>query len=232
MRTQHLTLLAVSITAILVVGSIGLQYMQISAEEKEEKFKMVEGITITGVFTFRDGTELVDIQLFDQLAGFGETSKKSQSDDDGNIASELTGRAKPTIFIEKIAGNTPLLYEAADQSWKFRSRSTALEYPYKFFELEMIIAQGGNVLRTFNYKDCTIVDYAVKTLMDKEEGYTGKGIAVVDQYKLECDGYKPMNPQYEQIMYNGVKADTISTLDLKQPYSTWSDNYKYSNQKP
>lgn len=241
MKTQHLTLLAVSITAILVAGSIGLQYVQITAEEKTSKFEMADGVTATGVFTFRDGVEIIDIQTFNQEGGFGIESR-SASGDDGDPStidgtSTFTKRQAPQFVIEKIPGSSPLLYEAADESWFYGGRSIPVEYNYKYFDADIIIARGSDVLRTFEYNKCTVLGYEVETYSDKEEAYMGKGFAVIDRFAVECDGYIPQNSELEMIKYNENMAlkngyNTVSSSQLKQPFETWSDNFKYTKSKP
>ena len=228
MNTQNLTLLAVSITAILAVGSIGLEYIQITAEEKEEKFKMADDVTVTGIFTFRDGTEIIDIQTFNQESGFEVETVEAFN---GNI------RAQPVFYIEKIPGASPLLYEAADDAWFFRGRTIAQDYDNKFFNVEIIIARGGDLIRTFDYKQCTVSGYAVATLSDKEEAYMGKGFAVIDTFEIECDGYQPQNSELQMIQHKESMAkkngnvQTVSTMDLRET-STWAEQMKYQNYKP
>lgn len=228
MKTQQLTLLAVSITAIMVVGSIGLQYVQITAEEKKSKFEMADGVTVTGVFTFRDGTEIVDIQTFNQEGGFA-----TQDSDAFNGAT----REPPVFHIEKIPGGSPLLYQAADEAWFYGGRAIPQDYDYKYFDVSIIIARGGDLLRTFNYKQCTVESYAVETYSDKEEAYMGKGFAVIDTIDILCDGYQPQNSELQMIEYNETMQkkngmNTVSSKQLKQPFETWSDNFKYVNNKP
>lgn len=241
MKTQHLTLLAVSITAILVVGSIGLEYIQITAEEKGPKFEMADGVTVTGIFTFRDGVEIIDIQTFNQKGGFAQQSVSAKGDDGNDSTvdgtSTFTKRSAPAFQIEKIPGSSPHLYEAADESWFYGGRTIPVEYNYKFFDVDIIIARGGEILRTFDYKKCTVLNYTIETFSDKEEAYFGKGFAVIDRFDVECDGYKPQNTELKMIKYNETMEKkngitTVSSKQLKQPFETWSDNFKYVNQKP
>ena len=200
---------------------------------------MADGVAVTGIFTFRDGVEIVDIQTFNQEGGFGISNTKGSSSDgvsstpDG--VSVFSKRETPTFVIEKIPGGSPHLYEAADESWFYRGKQTPVEYNYKNFEVDIIIARGGDVLRTFEYDQCTVVGYEVQTYSDKEEAYMGKGFAVVDIFEVECDGYKPQNSELQMIQYyermekKNNNGGSISTMDLKEPFYTWSDNFKYTN---
>jgi len=242
MKIQNLTLLAVSVTAILVVGSIGLQYIQITAEEKDPKFEMADGVTITGIFTFRDGVEIIDIQTFNQKGGFGVQTTSAGKVEDGvkttsDTVTNYSKRQAPAFQVEKIPGGSPHFYEAADESWFYGGRTIPVDYNYKYFDAEIIIARGGDVIRTFDYKKCTVVNYTVETYSDKEEAYMGKGFAVIDRFDVECDGYKPQNTELKMIKYNENMEkkngmNTVSSKQLKQPFETWSDNFKYVNQKP
>lgn len=78
----------------------------------------------------------------------------------------------------------------------------------------MLVASGGDVLRSFKYKDCQVTNYLLVTKSDNEEGYTGKGFAIVDQYSFECSGYTPMNPAMAE-MKKIATAKTASSSDLR-----------------
>jgi hypothetical protein len=224
------------------MGSIGLQYIQITAEEKGPKFEMADGVTVTGIFTFRDGVEIMDIQTFNQKGGFGVQTASAGKVEDGvktttDVVTNYQKRQAPTFQIEKIPGGSPHLYEAADESWFYGGRTIPVEYQYKYFDASIIIARGGDILRTFDYKKCTVVNYTVETYSDKEEAYMGKGFAVIDRFDVECDGYKPQNAELKMIQYNETMekkngSHTVSSLQLKQPFETWSDNFKYTKYKP
>lgn len=186
--SQRTTIVAFSIVAALSIATItGFQVSGITAQEVQKNpYKTAEDIRTTLVFKFREGTELVPVQVFMQKSGFG-----------GNTAF----RNNPVFEIQKVPGDTPYLYEAADESQKYRGRG-GFEYQYKFFDVEVLLAKGGNVIRQFNYQDCTVVNYRVDTLSDKEEAYFGKGFAIIDQFEFECSGYKPNNPIYDKIKNN------------------------------
>jgi len=86
------------------------------------------------------------------------------------------------------------------------------------------LAKGGDVLRAFEYRDCTVVNYTVATRSDNEEGYTGKGFVLVDQFTFECKGYTPQNPLWDK-MTQTEQAKTTSSLDLKST-DQWSEGFK------
>ena len=200
---------AVSVSVIFVVASIiGFQLTEIIAEETSENkgYKFAEDTLITGVFKFQEGTEIYNFEVFEQKSGF----KMSDS----------------YVFdLERIVGNTPLLHEAADHAYMYRSSQSIIDD--KEFSVQVLISQGGELKRIFNYQDCVVSDYNIETLFDKEEGWIGKtGFAVIDKFKFKCDSYFPENPQYEQMNIK-PKGKTTSTMDLKETDS-WSDHFKFN----
>ena len=208
------TLSVIVIFAIISFADFGLVNTDaIPAAVQPSKYVFVEGITPTVQFTFRDGIEITPVQQFSQTAGFGtatlEVAKLAKSGD----SSERTGRAKPAFTLEKNVGGTPYLYQAADEAQKYIINA-GFEYPYKFFDVTVYLSSSGDVLRAFEYKNCQVKSYAVATRSDNEEGYTGKGFVLVDQFGFECDGYTPLNPAMDKLSVT-EKAKTISSSDLK-----------------
>ena len=66
------SIVAVSVIATLAVAAImGFQLTEITAQEVQKpQYLYVEGVEITGVFKFREGEELVSINVFTQTKGF------------------------------------------------------------------------------------------------------------------------------------------------------------------
>ena len=219
---------ALGVIAILAIASVtgfGIPNTEgITTPSQPAKMVFVEDTSVTAVFDFRDGTEISAIQQYTQTGGYGTTTytsgtAKSKSQE----SSETTGRSKPAFTLEKIVGGTPYLYEAADETQKYFA-SSGFEYDYKFFDVTVYLAKGGEVLRAFEYRDCTVVNYSVTTKSDNEEGYTGKGFVLVDQFSFECKGYTPENPQWDKLN-NKEQAKTTSSLDLKST-DQWSAGFK------
>jgi len=213
---KTVTITTLSVIAVFALASFtGLEITDINAAPvavQPEKFVFVEKIATTAIFSFRDGTEIIPIQQFSQTGGFGTTTLDATSKPK-NSGNDVTGRKIPSFTMEKIVGGTPYLYTAADQAQLYAINS-GFEHPYKFFDVEVLVASGGDVLRSFKYKDCQVVNYALITRADNEEGYTGKGFALVDQFSFECNGYTPMNPAMD-VMKKVETAKTISSADLK-----------------
>ena len=195
-----ITMTTLSVIAVFaIISFVGFDQVAdaIVVSIQPSKMVFVENIATTALFEFKDGTEMMPIQQFSQTSGFG--SKSSHS------------RQTPTFTMEKIVGATPLLYAAADEAYA----NVSGEYPTKDFTVTVFEAAGGDVYRSFEYKNCLITNYVVVTRSDNEEGYTGKGFAVVDQFTFECRGYEPLNPIMDKI--NVVeKAKTISSSDLNK----------------
>ena len=193
------SIVAVSVIATLAVAAImGFQLTEITAQEVQKpQYLYVEGVEITGVFKFREGEELVSINVFTQTKGFQ--------------------RSEPFIFsMQKIVGFTPLLHKHVDESFLFRN-SESQKQDWNPFDLDVLLATGPYEKRSFTYSKCFIKDYKVNTLRDNEEGYTNKGFAVVEDYVLECRDMDIHNPSLTALedAKNDVEAQTKSSLDYQ-----------------
>ena len=222
----------ISVTGFSIPDAIAQTTQMITIAIQPSKMVFVENVITTAVFTFRDGTELAPIQIFSQTGGFGTTTTEATYRGTGTGFSatntstdggERTGRSKPAFTLEKVVGGTPYLYEAADQAQKYINNG-GMEYQYKFFDVTVYLTAGGDKLRTFQYTDCQMKNYVVTTRSDNEEGYTGKGFVLVDQFAFECDGYTPLNPSMDKL--NIVEhSKTISSGDLRST-DKWASGFK------
>jgi len=209
-RIKTATIVAVSVFATLAIAMImSFQFTEIIAEEQANTgFTYSGNVTITGVFKFREGEELVPLAVFTQTKGFQ--------------------RAEPFIFTaQKITGDTPLLHKHADEAFLFRN-SEVQKQDWNPFDVDIIISDGGDLKRVFSYIKCFIDDYNVATLRDNEEGYMNKGFAVVENFILECRSMQPHSPSLEEMTTTKAnqKANTTSTMDLKESIKTWRDYYQ------
>ncbi len=78
--------------------------------------------------------------------------------------------------------------------------------------------EGGNgehaaVVRGFEYKDCRVTDYVVRTAGDKEEAYF-KGFAHTNTFDFECAGYRPYDPVYDAL-FEVHRPDLFSSIDYE-----------------
>ena len=195
---KTISIIAISVVATLAIASIsGFQLNEITAEESsEKKYKFANDVEIVGIFTFDNGaTELVEFQVFHQDTGFKRSSESVSFD-----------------LIKELNDQSPLLYKIADTAWKYGD-IPGMDYMTDF-DVQVLLAKGGEVIRQFDYSGCTITEYEVDTLYDKEEAWFGKGFAVTDEFEILCEGYEPVNPTYEKTNGYTKKSDSVSTLDL------------------
>ena len=202
---KTMSVVALSVVATLAIASVtGFELEEIIADEStEKKYTMANDVEIIGLFSYADNTsELIEFQVFDQESGFDRATESAVFE----------------VFKE-LNDQSPLLYKAADMSWKYNS-IPGMDYMTEF-DATILLAQGGEIIRQFEYSYCNVDEYEVKTLFDKEEGWTtSKGFAVIDEFTVQCDGYEPVNPTYEDT--NAVKkADTTNTLDLLEERALW-----------
>jgi len=205
---QKKIVFALVLTISLVTLS-GIAQPQIFAEETDEKqYTKANDVAIHTVFGFREGIEESDgFQVYKQMSGFDRDSES------------------PTFKLEGVVDfDRAYLYEAADMAFK-RGISNA-QHNYAQFDVDVYLHKDGVTLRHFKYTDCSVSDYKVITLFDKEEGWTtSKGFATIDEFEFECSGYNPNNPLFDLMKTNGYTANQVSSLDLRDT-QTWSDLYK------
>ena len=212
-----ITMTTLSVIAVFAITSITLiEIPETNAAQVAQPTKYVwsENVTPTVSFDFRDGSEMTAVQSFIQTGGFStitfDTVDKTKAKQDAQRS--LT--SKPAFTIEKIAGATPYLYEAADEAQKYQLNA-GFEFQAKYFNAKVFLTDAnGKDFRTFDYTNCRVTGYNVSTRSDNEEGYFGKGFAVVEQYAFECNGYTPNNPVMDKMDVK-ESAKTIGTSDLK-----------------
>jgi hypothetical protein len=209
MTTTQKKLILASVLMVSLVALVEMTQPQIFAEETEEKqYTKANNVAIHTVFEFREGTEESDgFQVYKQMSGFDRISET------------------PTFKLEGVMDfGRAYLYEAADMAF-IRGTSNA-QHNYAQFDVDIYLHKDGTTLRHFKYDNCSVSDYKVVTLFDKEEGWTtSKGFATIDEFEFECSGYSPNNPLIDLMKTNGYHAETISSLDLRDT-QTWSDLYR------
>lgn len=225
-----ITITSLSVIAVFVIASLtifGIPETDAVQVTQPAKFVFVENVTSTASFQFRGGNEVIAIQQFIQTGGFSTTTFDSADKSKSQSDAQVTLRTKPSFTLEKIASATPYLYQAADDAQKYQLNA-GFEYPTKYFDVRIFLTDAhGDDFRTFDYTDCRVTGYNVTTRSDNEEGYTGKGFAIVEQYSFECNGYTPNNPVMDAMQVKET-AKTIGTSDLKS-----TDRWKpgFTNQK-
>ena len=214
MNTKNI--ISVSAVAALAVLTLGVfELTETIAEDQDKGYKFVEGTSVTARFIFEDANleRVVPFEVVHQKSGF-----------------DMDSDTVAIIDLEKVVGETPILHEAADRAHKWSL--TEDDYHGKFFDLQVMIHQDDRVLRQFDYRKCTVSDYNVETITDKEEGWIGKtGFVHVDKFEFTCRGYDPNSPVFEELYNEYKKANNISSMDLREPDSTWQDHLRYSNSR-
>jgi len=209
MTTIQKKLILASVLTISLVTLVGMVQPEIFAEETEEKqYTKANDVAIHTVFSFREAIEESDgFQVYKQMSGFDRNSES------------------PAFKLEGVMDfDRPYLYEAVDMA--FERGMSNVQHSYAQFDVDVYLHKDGTTLRHFKYSDCSVSDYKVVTLFDKEEGWTtSKGFAIIDEFEFECSGYSPNNPLMDLMKTNGYSAETTSSLDLRDT-QTWSDLFK------
>jgi len=200
-KFEKIVVLTLIVTVSLAILSIeGYSLNDIIAQEagEDKGYNFAEDTVITGLFYFMEGQEISKFEVFRQISGFQ--------------AKEIF-----VFKLEKIVGSNPLLHKAADRSFLFKN-SPGEQQDKTEFDVKIVISQGSEQKRAFDYFDCYISDYSVFTRTDNEEGWTlvrNSGFAVVDQFEFQCQAMDLLNPVYEEMISNKDKADTQSSMDYQ-----------------
>lgn len=176
----------------------GFTFNEIIAQEagEDKGYIFAEDTIITGVFEFTEGTEISRFEVFRQISGFN-------------------ARETFVFELDKIVGATPLLHKASDRSFFFRNSAAEVQAKTEF-DVKIVLSQGSEQQRAFQYSSCFVKNNSVLTRTDNEEGWTqGKGFAVVDSFQIQCQEMEPLNPVYDNMMTVKGKANTESSIDYQ-----------------
>jgi hypothetical protein len=185
---------AIAIASIAMVVGLS-QTQQTTAQSAplgNNVYVFAEGVNPQATFKFRDATVTYEFQLYDTVNNLF-----------GTIGSSSTRQVAPEFTLARIAGDTPYLHEAVDQTFQYNGKSSGFDYPYKEFDVTVELIQAGQSVRTIEYSDCSITNYKINTRTDNEEAYTtgGKtGFAVVETYTFGCTGFTPHAPMYDKMV--------------------------------
>ncbi len=176
----------------------------------------VGDIHVRAIFDMSDHTFVVDnFKVFDQKAGFNGFDHSTNT--------------KPIIELWGAPDISHMgLYVASDLIHTVGMRAISGTSPE--FDAYIEIYQGETVLRAFDYNDCMVSNYIFTTLHDGDETFSGKTQFVyADVFELECLGYMPVNPLFDEYRNHKEKASTDSSFDWKEKQrSTWSEGFRYS----
>ena len=136
---------------------------------EESKYKIADNVSATLTFHFKDGIEVIDFPIFEMHSNYVE-----------NVRAEFS--------VEGVVSDTPLLHEALDEAWIYRSDFTTVNFDYKQFDVDVDIHRDGQHIKLVHYNDCEITDASVKTLNDDQESYLSSksGFVVINAIDFEC----------------------------------------------
>ena len=167
-------------------------------------YNMGTGAHAIATITFNNGVEVIDFPVFEQT---------------GNLLS----KDNPSLEFVGVPGYYPMLYAATDTNLKNGPNTSGVNGNSVLFDVEVDLTYDDKIIRGYNYSDCRVVDYVIKTQHDKEESYF-KGFALTNEFHIECMGYHPNNPMYDA-MFVVEKANTQSSMDLRSTDS-WPMGFK------
>ena len=184
-----------------------------------EQYPSGTGSTASVKFTYDNGVEMIDFPLFTQndVLGFVDTTGNNAN---GTSFSQIS--IPPSFKLEGIVGDFPMLHKHVDDNLALTSTTGANNF-IDMFDVDVDLVIDDEAVRGFNYNECRVTDYEVKSQRDKEDGYF-KGFALSNIFEFECLGYHPNNPIYDSMYDNNDKAKTINSLDLKNT-QTWSPGF-------
>jgi len=158
-----------SIVAVLAIASVtGIN--NVFAEENTG-YKTADDIHTLVTFMFKDGVETHEFPVFNM--------------DDDFVANS----GSQSFSLEGVVGDAPYLHKALDEAYYHRY-SSASEYNYQFFDVDVNFVKNDKTIKTLNYRNCYVDDYQVDTLNDSYESYlsSSSGFAIIDNIDLTCGG--------------------------------------------
>ncbi len=144
--------------------------------EESTEFKMADDVEAVFTFTFRDGIEIHKFPVF-------------------NMGENFVDNKGVSFEVEGIVTQAPHLHKAVDEAYKHRQSTLAgngasFEYQYRYFDVEVDFIKDNQSIRSLDYHNCEIQNYAVDTLRDDQESYLSSktGFAIVDTIEFNCGG--------------------------------------------
>ena len=166
------------------------------------EYPISNGPRAIATFSYDNGIEVINFPIFNQ----GKVLVKSG----------------PSFELEGIVGDYPMLYKMVDDNLALTSTTGANNF-LDLFQVDIDLFYDDKTVRGFNYVDCRVTDYDIKTQRKGEEGYF-KGFALSNTFEFECLGYHPNNPVYDAMFNNYPKSKIVSSTDLKRT-DDWSPGF-------
>lgn len=174
-----------------------------------------EDVSIITTFTYPDAVESIEFSMFKQglVLSATEATSSTQFNKKANY---------PTLELRGIVGDYPVLYKYVDNNRKLQSISGTAQRILVDIDVELV--KDDETIRGFNYSKCRPTNYDVSTDPNNEESYTKNKFAVENIFDFECQGYHPNNPAYDAMFDTTTKANTESTMDLRNTDS-WKPGF-------
>ena len=166
-------------------------YVQYESPARE--YSLADGVYALATFEFDNGKEISMFPEFDQH--------------------DILDASRPSLTLTGIVGDHPQLYEKVDENLDV-SFTTGSNNFIELFGIDIKVIRNDATIRAFEYNDCRVVDYNIKTEEDNEQSYF-KEFALTNEFDFECHGYSPYNPLYEN-MFEIEKLDMYSSADYQQ----------------
>ena len=168
------------------------------------EYPLGTGPRAIATFTYDNGVEVVDFPIFKQ--------------------GDVLVRTGASFELAGVVRDSPMLYKSVDNNLKLTSTTGSNNFLPEFNVDVELVQEDGKVIRGFNYVDCRVVDYDIKTQRDKESSYW-KGFVHQNMFDFECKGYHPNVPTYDA-MFVVDKAQAVNTEDLRDTHS-WDPGFYY-----
>ena len=231
----------VAITLILAVSLGTGEFAPVYATAEDESMKhdemhtekewrkpakqSVNDIMIEVKFRTSSGSETIDtFTSFTQTGGYA----RGTGVDDRRAGSPTTFTLSGLVGPEKHN-----LYEMADYFYKHPSNLGVIDPRFTSNGVTVSLTLDGVPIRSFEYVNCDITDYHIETLDDGIYTYQedqGMGIAIIDVFSFECNGYEPRNNYQNTIMElqkkNGGHTG-YSSLDYKKDQRSYLQNESF-----
>ena len=195
----------------------------ISSEYMEPIQNTDKGLSAFTTFTFADGAEIIEFSMFKQDAVLTATENVDNDNGNKNLAAEIFTRKTvyPTLELRGIVGDYPMLYNHVDENRTIQGiGGTQFR---ELVDIDVDLVSDNEVIRSFDFANCRVIDYVVSTDPNTEESYVKNQFALENVFDFECQGYHPNNPMYD-VMFNVEKANTLSTFDLTNT-DQWGPNF-------
>ena len=178
----------------------------LSYDQPDSEYASTSGLSAIATFTYDHGKETAVFPIFLQgdILGLTNTGTTDIS-------------VPPTFQLTGEISDLPYLYNLADDNLELSFTTGANNFLELFgVDVQLVDGEGAyaSTLRGFEYSDCRITDYVVKTQRDKEESYF-KGFAHTNTFSFECLGYHPYDPMYDAMFSYEKPTGSYSSIDYQ-----------------